>query len=89
MKRIGILVLAAVLALTLCACRNKDMEQPNTTPNGTTPNGTTPRVTMPTIEPTMDTNIPDPDVEPTDGTGTPSEGQDATDDPLTRSRRFR
>ena len=88
MKKIGIFVLTAVLALTMFACKKNDMGQPDQKPGGTTPPASTPSI-MPTM-PTMEPNIPDPEVEPTDGTGEmPGDGQDETGDPMTRSRFFR
>lgn len=56
MKKYITIVLAAAIALTLCACGRND----NTPTHGTEmPTG--PSVTVP--DPTMDTNIPDPTVD--------------------------
>ena len=72
MKRIGIIALVLILALSMAACRRGSTD--NTEPSVTTQPTTTPTTapttqptTMPTIipeiDPTIDTNIPDPDVD--------------------------
>lgn len=70
MKRTGIIMIAVVLALSLCACRRKDTTKPTpTAPTQATPTqpATTPTI-LPEMDPTLDTNIPDPNVDPTTDT---------------------
>ena len=69
MKKISIIVLAVVLALSAagCGCSNSSMPEtiPSTTPATTTPATTAPATTAPTIMPEIpeiETNIPDPTV---------------------------
>ena len=70
MKKISILVLSLLLALSIAACgRNNDKE--NVTPSNAQPSQTTP--ILPDMDPTLDTNIPDPNINTeipsyTDGT---------------------
>lgn len=83
MKKSFALLMAICMVISLCACgRNKPAEtMPTTTPT-TVPATTAPttHATMPSVDPTMETNIPDPSVDtsmpdvtefmPTDGTET-------------------
>lgn len=68
MKKLGIFVLTAVLALSMVACRSRnDTQQTEPTVTATTPETqpeTAPATipTMPEVDPTLDTNIPDPSV---------------------------
>lgn len=66
MKKAVIFTLAVMMALGLCACR-MDTNEPTTTNPVTEPPATTPSTAAPTdpepiIDPTLDTNIPDPSV---------------------------
>ena len=83
MKRIGIIALAVILALSAagCGCSNSSIREttPSTAPATTTPATTAPATTAPTIMPDIpeiETNIPDPTVnenstdDSTDMTGT-------------------
>ncbi len=73
MKKLAFFALAAVLVLSLCACRMGGSEptsnpttNPATEPPATTvpePSGTEPAISIPMIDPTLDTNIPDPSVD--------------------------
>ena len=82
MKKIGIIMLALVIAVCLCACGRKNNETPSTVMPSTDIG------ILPDTMPTLDTNIPDPSVdtqmpiytEGTDGTM----GNDTTD--TTRNR---
>lgn len=56
MKKFSILVLVLVLALSLCACGGR-----NDTPANTMPS--TDISVIPDMNPTLDTNIPDPNVD--------------------------
>lgn len=71
MKKFGMIAMALILTLSLCACRRRDPSE-TTTPTTTQPTTapTTAPATAPTTEPTvmpdlpdMDTNIPDPTVD--------------------------
>lgn len=62
MKKCNILILILALALSLCACRIKNDVQPTETQPQATQENTMPDV-LPSIDPTMDTNIPDPTVD--------------------------
>ncbi len=72
MKKLAIFALAAILAFGLCACRMggnepTDPTNPSTNPPSTTPSEPVatqqPSESDPIIDPTMDTNIPDPSVD--------------------------
>lgn len=58
MKKISIAVLAAILVLSMAACGRKQDNTPTTKPT-TQP---TEMTILPNIDPTLDTNIPDPDI---------------------------
>ena len=69
MKKISIAVLAAILVLSMAACGRKQDNTPTTMPT-TQP---TEMTILPNIDPTLDTNIPDPNINTeiptyTDGT---------------------
>lgn len=69
MKKISIAVLAAILVLYMAACGRKQDNAPTTMPT-TQP---TEMTILPNIDPTLDTNIPDPNINTeiptyTDGT---------------------
>ena len=69
MKKISIAVLAAILVLSMAACGRKQDNTPTTKPT-TQP---TEMTILPNIDPTLDTNIPDPNINTeiptyTDGT---------------------
>ena len=69
MKKISIAVLAAILVLSMAACGRKQDNTPTTMPT-TQP---TKMTILPNIDPTLDTNIPDPNINTeiptyTDGT---------------------
>lgn len=73
MKRFAIIAFIIILALSVCACGRSNREETNAT--------TTPDTTMdliPGMDPTIDTNIPDPDVNSTMPMYT--DGTDFTDD---------
>lgn len=70
MKKISVLILAFLLVCSLAACGRRNNED-NTTPSTVAPATTLPL--MPELDPTLDTNIPDPDINTemptfTDGT---------------------
>jgi PBP1b-binding outer membrane lipoprotein LpoB len=69
MKKISIAVLAAILVFSMAACGRKQDNTPTTKPT-TQP---TEMTILPNIDPTLDTNIPDPNINTeiptyTDGT---------------------
>lgn len=61
MKKIGLIALTILLALSVCACSRKDTTAP-TTPQEATQKPTVAPTTAPATDPTLDTNIPDPTV---------------------------
>ena len=77
MKKFSLLLVAAMIAVSLCACGKKEQTPAVTTPAATSPTAAAPteEMTLPTIDPTMGTNIPDPEVDPnsTDDMLDPSE----------------
>ena len=58
MKKLGILALVFALLFSLSACRRKEQSKPTET----TPVTTAPSV-IPEMDPTLETNIPDPTVD--------------------------
>ena len=71
MKKISAILLAAIMALSMCACGRRDNKQPTETPTtiapttapATTTPSATPSTTMPSVMPDMpdmEPNIPDP-----------------------------
>ncbi len=60
MKKITIVLLIVVIALSICACGRSDRDE---TSIPTQPSN--PINIMPSMDPTIDTNIPDPDVNST------------------------
>lgn len=66
MKKFSLLLVAAMIAVSLCACGKKEQTPAVTTPAATTPTAAAPteEMTLPTIDPTAGTNIPDPEVDP-------------------------
>ena len=92
MKKITILVLSAILAISVSACGRKDTPTIPTTPSTAMPTQATVPTTMPI--PTMETNIPDPDIntEPQvtdDMTGPEMDTTEATNGMRSRSRGLR
>lgn len=90
MKKFSIIALALVLTLSLAACGKKNNE--TTTPTTTQPS--TDMTVFPDIDPTFETNIPDPNVDTsmpmyTDGTNSTdsTDNTDTTDSANSRSRR--
>lgn len=70
MKKFGLIAIAILFAATLCACSNKEEAVPTTPQTNTQPAATVP-ATIPEMDPTLDTNIPDPTVnENSQGMGT-------------------
>ena len=71
MKKFGLFVLSFVLVLSLaaCGCQRSDVKPTETMPPTTPPTQpSTVPTTMPTIpemDPTLETNIPDPDINTT------------------------
>ena len=61
MKKIGLITIVLLLAANLCACGRKAEPTPTEPQTNTQPAATVP-ATMPEIDPTLDTNIPDPTV---------------------------
>ena len=61
MKKYGLIAIAILFAATLCACSNKEEAVPTTPQTNTQPAATVP-ATIPEMDPTLDTNIPDPTV---------------------------
>ena len=93
MKKITILVLSAILAISVSACGRKDTPTIPTTPSTAMP---TTQATVPTTMPmpTLETNIPDSDIntEPQvtdDMTGPNMDTTEATDGMRSRSRGLR
>lgn len=77
MKRLSMIALVFVLTASLCGCSRKQEPAPTTPQNNTQPSTMAPTV-MPEIDPTLDTNIPDPTVnENSQGMGDMEE--DSTD----------
>lgn len=66
MKKFGVIAIALVFALSLCACGRRN-EEPSTTTTRPTTAPTTPTTTKapttPATMPTIETNIPDPSVD--------------------------
>lgn len=100
MKKYSAIVMIAVLAISLCACGRKTQPQV-TDPMPTVPESTTIPTVIPEIDPTMETNIPDPTVngnstdengvtEETNGmTGDTENGNGLQQDSVARSRNMR
>lgn len=61
MKKNGVIAMIVLLTFSLCACGRKTQPQV-TEPMPTVPESTTMPTVIPEIDPTMDTNIPDPTV---------------------------
>lgn len=61
MKKIGLITIVLLLTANLCACGRKTESTPTEPQTNTQPAATVP-ATMPEIDPTLDTNIPDPTV---------------------------
>lgn len=61
MKKIGLILITALLTLSLCACSRKDTTEPTTSTEATQAPTVAP-TTIPEMDPTLDTNIPDPTV---------------------------
>ena len=61
MKKIGLITIVLLLTANLCACSRKTEPTPTEPQTNTQPAATIP-ATMPEIDPTLDTNIPDPTV---------------------------
>ena len=78
MKRIGIIATILVLAVSLCACRRKENIRPTETMPAITEPPTSPTV-LPQMDPTMETNIPDPSVEATTHNEETTANNEATD----------
>ena len=62
MKKFTMLALVLVLTLSMAACRRKD-DNNETTTRETSTEATQGTTMMPEIEPTLETNIPDPEVD--------------------------
>ncbi len=63
MKRFTIIALTLALVLTMAACRRKEKDNETTATKETTTEATQESTMMPDIEPTLETNIPDPEVD--------------------------
>ena len=61
MKKIGLIAIAVLFAFSVCACSRKDTTAP-TMPQEATQTPTVAPTTLPEIDPTLDTNIPDPHI---------------------------
>ena len=100
MKKIGIIALSVILALSAAGCGGRNNKNPATTPSTvpatTAPATTAPATTAPTVMPDIpeiETNIPDPTVND-NSTGDSTDMTDATDatdsaDMTPRTSRFR
>lgn len=73
MKKIAIILLVLLIALSICACGRSDRDE---TSIPTEPSN--PINILPSMDPTIDTNIPDPDVNSTMPMYT--DATDSTDD---------
>lgn len=71
MKKLLIIALTLVFILSLAACDRKNRDENNTTVP------TTENSILPEMDPTMDTNVPDPDVQ-----GAVPDGTNGMDDML-------
>jgi len=93
MKKIVLIVLCALMALSVCACGSNDTEQTQATttvPN--TENNMIGDMVPGITDPTLETNIPDPNVDTsmpdmTDGTNS-TNGTDNTNGTQSRSGMF-
>ncbi len=81
MKKLRIFMLIFVLCLSLVACRRGNNNETTGTTTEATNSSTTETTLLPQIDPTLDTNIPDPDVDTSmpDGTDIFDETQNTTD----------
>lgn len=94
MKKFGMIAMALILTLSLCACGRRNNSEPTTptVPKQPTTAPTAAPTTAPTTEPTvmpdlpdMDTNIPDPTVD-SNSTDGMTDGNDNGD--LSRRRNY-
>lgn len=63
MKKLTIITLALALALTLAACRRKENGNETTATKEPATETTQETTMLPDIDPTLETNIPDPEVD--------------------------
>ena len=73
MKKITIAIMATLLVFIMVACGRRQDSNTNTTPSTQTTTQPTTMTILPDIDPTLDTNIPDPNINTempsyTDGT---------------------
>lgn len=73
MKKIAIILLVLLIALSICACGRSDRDETSIPTEPSSPINI-----LPSMDPTIDTNIPDPDVNSTMPMYT--DATDSTDD---------
>ena len=73
MKKIALIAITVLFAFSVCACSRKDTTTP-TMPQEVTQAPAVAPTTLPEIDPTLDTNIPDPTVNSN------SQGMDSSSD---------